>query len=245
MWGHPTRQTPQGVALAPLQSCSGLEGPTFLWHHAWLELQHATCQSVCTQIRPKKAHQVPTSWPQETATFPLPSSTNPLRDQGATSCSIRQDRPTFPRKKQTRQRHYCYLHMVWPRMWSNIESFPKRDCIPPIKRHWAVLAASRQLLDYLATRPDTAIRYHASDIILEFDTDASYLSEPGGKSFAAAYYYMTKKGHIEFNNGAISVLSTIIKHVMSSVYEAETDALYYGCKRSIPYRVTLQEMGHP
>ena len=56
---------------------------------------------------------------------------------------------------------------------------------------------------------------------------------------------MTNKGQKEFNNGAIDVLSTIIKHVMSSASEAETGALYYGCKRAIPYRVTLQEMGHP
>ena len=58
----------------------------------------------------------------------------------------------------------------------------------------AFLAVSHQLLDYLATHPGNAIRYHASDIILVFDTDASYLSEPVGKSCAAAYYYMTKKG---------------------------------------------------
>ena len=32
---------------------------------------------------------------------------------------------------------------------------------------------------------------------------------------------------------------------MSSASEAETGALYYGCKRAIPYSVTLQEMGHP
>ena len=32
---------------------------------------------------------------------------------------------------------------------------------------------------------------------------------------------------------------------MSSAYEAETGALYYGCKHDIPYRVTLQEMVHP
>ena len=109
----------------------------------------------------------------------------------------------------------------------------------------AVLAACHQLLDYLATHPDAAIRYHASDMILAFDTDASYLSEMDGKSRAAAYYYMTKKGQKEFTNGAVDILSTIIKHVMSSASEAETGALYYGCKRAIPYRVTLEEMGHP
>ena len=96
----------------------------------------------------------------------------------------------------------------------------------------AVLAAAHQLLDYLATHPNAAIRYHASDMILAFDTDAAYLSELGGKSRAAAYYYMTKKGQKEFHNGAIDVLSTIIKHVMSSASEAETGALYYGCKRA-------------
>ena len=31
---------------------------------------------------------------------------------------------------------------------------------------------------------------------------------------------------------------------MSSALEAETGTLYYRCKRAIPYRVILQEMGH-
>ena len=32
---------------------------------------------------------------------------------------------------------------------------------------------------------------------------------------------------------------------MSSASEAETGALYYGCKRALPFRTTLEEMGHP
>jgi hypothetical protein len=109
----------------------------------------------------------------------------------------------------------------------------------------AVKTASIQLLDYLATHPNAAIRYQASDMILAFDTDASYLSEPDAKSRAAAYYFMTRDGDRAFTNGAIDVLSTVIKHVMSSASEAETGALYYGCKRALPYKVTLEEMGHP
>ena len=107
------------------------------------------------------------------------------------------------------------------------------------------MAACHQLLDYLATHPNAAIRYHASDMILAFDTDASYLSEVGAKSRAAAYYHMTRKGNCTFTNGAVDVLYTIIKHVMSSASEAETGALYYGCKRAIPYHTTLKEIGHP
>ena len=78
------------------------------------------------------------------------------------------------------------------------------------------MAACHQLLDYLATHPNTKIRYHTSDMILDFDTGATYLSEPEGKSRAAAYYYLTHSDDKKFNNGAINILSTIIKHVMAS-----------------------------
>jgi hypothetical protein len=37
-------------------------------------------------------------------------------------------------------------------------------------------AATNQMLDYLATHPDSTIRYHASDMILNIHSDASYLS---------------------------------------------------------------------
>jgi hypothetical protein len=37
-------------------------------------------------------------------------------------------------------------------------------------------AATNQLLDYLATHPEAAIRYHASDMILHIHSDTSYLS---------------------------------------------------------------------
>ena len=56
------------------------------------------------------------------------------------------------------------------------------------------MAAWHQLLDYVWTHCDAAIWYHAIDMILAFDTDAYYLSELGGKSRSAAYYYMTDKG---------------------------------------------------
>jgi hypothetical protein len=93
--------------------------------------------------------------------------------------------------------------------------------------------------------PDAGIRYHACDMILAVHTDASYLSELGGKSRAAGHFYLTNQNDEDFNNGAILTLSSIIKHVMSSASEAELAALYYGCKQAAPIRVTLEEMGHP
>eukprot|EP00804_Cyclotella_cryptica_P006018 CCRYP_000254-RA/>CCRYP_000254-RA protein AED:0.42 eAED:0.42 QI:0/0/0/1/0/0/2/0/294 len=77
------------------------------------------------------------------------------------------------------------------------------------------------------------------------DTDGSYLSELDGKSRAAAYMFLTKKDDPDFHNGAVLILSSIIKHVMASASETEIASLFYGCKEAIPLRVTLEEMGHP
>ena len=70
--------------------------------------------------------------------------------------------------------------------------------------------ATKQLLDYIAT-------HH-------------YLSEYCGKSRAAAYMFLTKKNNPDFHNGAVLVLSAIIKHVMASASETETVTLFYGAK---------------
>jgi hypothetical protein len=109
----------------------------------------------------------------------------------------------------------------------------------------AVAEACHQLLDYVATHPNAGIRYQACDMILPVHTDASYLSELGGKSRAAGHFYLINQNDEDFNNGAILTLSSIIKYVMSSASEAELAALYYGCKQAAPIRVTLEEMGHP
>ena len=109
----------------------------------------------------------------------------------------------------------------------------------------AIATACDQLLDYAATHPNAGIRYKTCDMILAVHTDASYLSEPGGKSQASAHFYLTNTDDEDFNNGAILTLSSIIKHVMSSASKSELAALYYGCKLAFPIRTTLEEMGHP
>jgi hypothetical protein len=93
--------------------------------------------------------------------------------------------------------------------------------------------------------PDAGIRYHACDMILTIQTDASYLSKIGGKSRAKGHFYLTNCNDEKFNSGAILTLSSIIKHVMSSASEAELAALYYGCNQAAPICVTLVEMWHP
>ncbi len=92
----------------------------------------------------------------------------------------------------------------------------------------------QQLLDYVATHPNAGIRYKACNMILAVHTDTSYLSEQNSRSRASALFYLTNHDNDDFNNGAILTLSSIINHVMSSAFEVELAALYYGCKLDIP-----------
>jgi hypothetical protein len=54
-------------------------------------------------------------------------------------------------------------------------------------------AATNQPLDYLATHPDAAIRYHASDMILHIHSDASYLSVSNARSRLGGLFFLGNK----------------------------------------------------
>mmetsp|Transcript_36381 Transcript_36381/g.51432 ORF Transcript_36381/g.51432 Transcript_36381/m.51432 type:complete len:150 (-) Transcript_36381:17-466(-) len=118
------------------------------------------------------------------------------------------------------------------------------------------MEAITQLLNYLATHPNAVVQYHASDMILHADSDASYLSCPKGRSRAAGYFYLSNKpkdpdkaptpgAPPPQNNGPISVYSNILREVLSSAAEAELAALFHNGKEACPMRISLEEMGHP
>jgi hypothetical protein len=98
-----------------------------------------------------------------------------------------------------------------------------------------------KLLNYCNTHPETKIRYHASDMILYIHSDASYLSEREAKSRAGGFFYM---GNIsdtakKLTNRAILIISTVLKHVMSSAAEAEIGALFINAKEGSVLQTTL------
>ncbi len=76
---------------------------------------------------------------------------------------------------------------------------------------------AHQIMDYTATYPNAFIRYHASDMILNIDSDAAYLVAPQAKSRIAGYYHLahhpTKTQTI---NGAILVECKTRRHVVAS-----------------------------
>jgi hypothetical protein len=74
-----------------------------------------------------------------------------------------------------------------------------------------------KLLKYCNTHPETQIRYHASDMILHIQIDASYLSENEAKSRAGGFFYMGSdtKTDKKLTNGAILIISKVLKHVIT------------------------------
>jgi hypothetical protein len=103
-----------------------------------------------------------------------------------------------------------------------------------------------KLLNYCNTHPETKILYHASDMILHIHSDASYLSENEAKSRAGGFFYMgnTTKNDKKLTNGAILIVSRVLKHVMSSAAEAEIGAVFINAKEGAVLRTTLEELGH-
>jgi hypothetical protein len=104
-----------------------------------------------------------------------------------------------------------------------------------------------KLLNYCNSHRETKIRYHASDIILHIQSDASYLSEKEAKSRAGGFFYMgsSTKTDKTLNNGENLIISKALKHVMSSKEEAEIGAVFINTKEGAVLRTTLEELGHP
>jgi hypothetical protein len=99
-----------------------------------------------------------------------------------------------------------------------------------------------KLLNYCNTHPETKIRYHESDMILHIHSDASYLSENEAKSRAGGFFYMgnNNKNDKKLKNGAILIVSKVLKHVMSSAAEAEIGAVFINAKEGAVLRTTVK-----
>ena len=106
----------------------------------------------------------------------------------------------------------------------------------------------QQLMDYAATYNSASIGYHASDMLLEVDSDASYLVLPKARSRYAGYFRLLDKEDTpnrSIHNGAVLIECKTIRHVVSSAVEAETKGVFENAKKVIAMRHLLTDMGHP
>jgi hypothetical protein len=73
------------------------------------------------------------------------------------------------------------------------------------------------MLDYLATHPDAAIRYHDSDMILHIHSDASYLSvSNAGSRLGGLFFLGNKSPEQDTLNISILNVAAVIKNVVAS-----------------------------
>jgi hypothetical protein len=109
------------------------------------------------------------------------------------------------------------------------------------------IQAVSHILDYCITHLESTIRYFASDMQLKIHSDASYLSHPKAKSRIGGYLYLGNKKNSRMkplSNGPLLCHTTVLKHVVSSVAEAEFGALFVNAKEGTVTHTALTEMGH-
>jgi hypothetical protein len=84
-------------------------------------------------------------------------------------------------------------------------------------------------------------------MILNIHSDASYLSEREAKSRAGGFFSLgiNIDSQNKLTNGAILIISKILKHLMSSAAEAEIGSVFLNAKEATILGTTLEEMGHP
>jgi len=104
---------------------------------------------------------------------------------------------------------------------------------------------AHQLLDYLATQDEAFLTYQASNMVLAVHSDASYHSERKARSRVGGHFFLSRDDPVPADNGAILVISHVIKTVMTSAAEAELGALYINAREAVYIRNILEAMGHP
>ena len=97
--------------------------------------------------------------------------------------------------------------------------------------------ACQVLLDYCATYPNVHLWYHASDMILNMDSDAAYLVAPGAKSRVTGYFQLNSQQRSNPNvNAAILIECKTLRHVVASSAETETAGVFHNAQHAIPMR---------
>lgn len=139
-----------------------------------------------------------------------------------------------------------YGRAVDPTILVTISHLSTQQAKPTIN----TMTAVNQLLDYCSTHPNAVSRFHASDMVLHVESDASYLSEAKAKSRYAGYHYLSVDPHgtnVMYPplNAPVLVSANIIKETVASAAEAELAALFHNGQDALPLLHALEEIGHP
>ena len=104
------------------------------------------------------------------------------------------------------------------------------------------LKKMERLLQYASSHQHHGIRFHASTMQLQMQSDASYLSRPFAKSVLGGFHYL---GTTKLINGPFFCTSKVISCVVTSAAEAELGAAFQNAQKGAQFRNTLVELGYP
>ena len=101
----------------------------------------------------------------------------------------------------------------------------------------ATTKAVTQLLNYVAMHSEAITRYHASGMIIQIHSNASFLSEPVTKRRAGGYHFLgmalvdPNKAPLKRPplNGPFHAKCTTMRNILSSAMEAELGAFFLNC----------------
>ena len=99
-----------------------------------------------------------------------------------------------------------------------------------------------QLIYYLGTHPDATIWYYASNMILNFHSDESYLLDRDARTQAAVHLFLRLKPqskHPIHLNEAVFTLCHILKFSTALAAKAEIRVLFLNAKDAKIMRITL------
>ncbi len=99
-----------------------------------------------------------------------------------------------------------------------------------------------RLLQYVSSHQNHGIRYHASSMQLQIQSDASYLCRTKARSVSGGLHYLGSADQI---NGPFYCTSKVISCVVTSAAEAELGAAFQNAQKGAQFRNTLAELGYP
>ena len=102
-----------------------------------------------------------------------------------------------------------------------------------------------RLLDYAATYPASKIRFYASPMILNIDSNAAYLVSPKARSRIAGYFTFQPHRDTPIPHGPLLVECKTLRHVVASSAEAEIAGVFHNAQIAIPIRYMLLKLDHP
>ena len=108
------------------------------------------------------------------------------------------------------------------------------------------LADARHMLAYAVSHPDAQLVLYASDMQLCIHSDASFNAEPGARSRLAGYYFLGSGRDPSLPpNGAVDTMSSKSKIILTSVHNAEYEAMFKNTERAHRLRFSLLDLGYP